>query len=98
VTLHEVLERAAEMNSADRRTGADEPSCTSAPSPVATGPALTYAGRWSHIFAAALDLSLERRFEPATGPHTAVAHQYALSFTSAPDVLRPLPTGKTDGG
>ena len=52
---------------------ADEHSCTSAASPVATGPALTHAGWWSHIFAAALDLSLERRFEPATRPHTAVS-------------------------
>jgi hypothetical protein len=51
----------------------DEHSCTSAASPVATGPALTHAGWWSHIFAAALDLSLERRFEPATRPHTAVS-------------------------
>ncbi len=64
------VERAAEMNSGDYRSGAEERSCTSALSPLATGPALAYAGWWSRIFTAAVDRPLERRFVPATRPHT----------------------------
>ena len=74
VTRHEALEvRARDAFHRPSETVADEHSCNTAASPIATGPALTHAGWWSHIFAAALDLSLERRFEPATRPHTAVS-------------------------
>lgn len=45
-------------------------SCGSALSPVASGSALTHAGWWSRIFTAAVDRTLERRFVPATRPHT----------------------------